>query len=459
MPPNPHHPQLRTPWSGSDRLLARVLAQPLQQFVRTEAAGGMVLLAAAVAALVWANSPWSSSYEQVWNTELAVRIGNWQLTHVLRDWVNDLAMALFFFVAGLEIKRELAHGELRSARSASLPVACAIGGMAAPAAIFLALNAGTAGARGWGVPMATYIAFSLGVLALPGKRLPTSMKVFLLTLAIVDDIGAIMVIALFYSADISPIWLGVAVACAGAILAVRRIGVHSLIPYLALAALMWFATLESGVHATIAGVVLGLLTPARPLQHPATVQRVAIDRLDNSHLRDEVADEEDETSLLEVASLTTDAVSPLGRLERRLHPWSSFVVLPLFALSNAGVAVSRETVSALPTNRPSVGIIVGLVVGKPVGIMAAAVVAVWVVGARLPSLASWGDLAGAGALAGIGFTVSLFVAGLGFDGAEADQARLAVLVSSVIAGALGAAVLSTRRRTHEELDPRLAPDH
>lgn len=449
----PHQPKLITPWSHSDSLVARVLAQPVQAFLRTEAASGLVLLSAAAAALAWANSPWSGSYEQLWATDFSLQVGGWELQHSLRDWVNDLAMALFFFVAGLEIKRELVHGDLRSARSATLPIACAIGGMVVPAGIFLALNAGGSGARGWGIPMATDIAFSIGVLALVGKRTPPSLKVFLLTLAIVDDIGAIVIIAIFYSSDLSLPWLAGAAGSVVAIVGLRRIGVQSLVPYVMLAGLLWLFTLESGVHATIAGVVLGLLTPARPLQHPATVQGVAVDRLSAAHLQNEVSDEQDETTLLEVSSLTSAAVSPLGRLERRFHPWSSFLVLPIFALANAGIALSGEIVSSLWTSSVSLGIFVGLLVGKPIGIMAAALVAVRFGGARLPARAGWTEVLGAGVLAGIGFTVSIFIAGLAFDGAHENEAKLAILAASVLAGAVGAGLLLVRRVPESSTDP------
>jgi NhaA family Na+:H+ antiporter len=257
------HDDLTAPWAQSDRFVPRVVAQPLQQFLQTEAAGGVVLLIAAVIAVVWASSPWSTSYDELWSTEITVGTAGFQLTENLRHWVNDLAMALFFFVAGLEIKRELVHGDLRRARTAMLPIVCALGGMIVPALLFLAFNAGGDGAKGWGIPMATDIAFSIGVLALVGRRAPVSLKVFLLTLAIVDDIGAILVIALFYSSGIKLAWLCTAFGVAMLIVVLRHLGVRSLIPYAILAAALWLATFESGIHATIAGVVLGLLTPAR----------------------------------------------------------------------------------------------------------------------------------------------------------------------------------------------------
>jgi Na+:H+ antiporter, NhaA family len=452
MPLHAEHDDLTAPWARSDRLVPRVLAHPVQRFLDTEAAGGVVLLVAAVVALAWASSPWSASYEQLWSTELTVGTAGVHLTESLRHWVNDLAMGLFFFVAGLEIKRELVHGDLRKARTAMLPILCAVGGMVVPALLFLAFNAGGPGVRGWGIPMATDIAFSVGVLALVGRRTPASLKVFLLTLAIVDDIGAIVVIALFYSSGVSLAWLAGAAGIVVAIAVLKRIGVRSLVPYVVLAAALWLVTFESGVHATIAGVVLGLLTPARPLQRPAAVAEVAADRLRDRHLTDDTDEERDETSMLQVSSLTAQAVSPVGRLQHHLHPYSSFVVLPLFALANAGVDLTPDSGSGMPTSPVALGIIIGLVVGKPLGILLAALVATKLLKGSLPAHAGWVELAGVGLLAGIGFTVSLFVTGLAFTGTLEVEAKLAILVASVLAGGCGAALLALRSTSHPLVD-------
>jgi NhaA family Na+:H+ antiporter len=441
----------KVPWSSSNGLVARAVAQPLQQFIRLEAASGIVLAAGAMVALVWANSAWSGSYTQLWQTPISLGIGSFHIEEDLRHWVNDLAMALFFFVAGLEIKRELVHGQLRSPRAAALPIACAIGGMVVPAAIYLAFNASDpATAKGWGVPMATDIAFSIGVLTLLGRRVPASLKVFLLTLAIVDDIGAIVVIAVFYSAGVSLAWLVTAVAAVLVIVVLRQAQVRWLAPYVVLAAVVWLALFESGVHATIAGVVLGLLTPAHPLHHPAEVHDAVSGYLGSEGLDDELQDESDESAFLRIAHTATEGVSPLARLEHRLHPWSSFVVLPLFALANAGVSFAEG--GAGLTSRLTLGIGLGLVMGKPLGVLAAAWLATKVFGARLPAHAGWPELAGAGMLAGIGFTVSLFVTGLAFEPAIADQAKIAVLGASCLAGLVGAAFLLARP-TSDPLTP------
>jgi len=357
-------------------------------------------------------------------------------------------MALFFFVVGLEIKRELVHGDLRHARTAMLPILCALGGMVVPALLFLAFTAGGPGARGWGIPMATDIAFSIGVLALVGRRTPASLKVFLLTLAIVDDIGVILVIAVFYSSGVAFSWLGASACTVLAIVVLKRLGVRSLVPYTVLAAALWVTALESGVHATIAGVVLGLLTPARPTQPPSAVAEAAAARLQDRHLSDDSEDEADETSLLEVSSLTAEAVSPVARLQQRLHPYTSFVVLPLFALANAGVDLTPGTGAPSLTSPVALGVIVGLVIGKPLGILAAALLAHRLLRVPLPAHAGWVEVAGVGMLAGIGFTVSLFVTGLAFTGPLADEAKVAILVASVIAGLLGAGFLVMRSTSH-----------
>lgn len=446
----PERSPLKSPWSSSDRLVARTVAQPLQQFLRTEASSGIVLATCALIALVWANSPWADSYSTLWETQFTLGVGSFHIEEDLRHWVNDLAMALFFFVAGLEIKRELVHGQLRTPRAAALPIACAVGGMVVPAAIYLAFNAGDPTiAKGWGVPMATDIAFSIGVLTLLGRRVPASLKVFLLTLAIIDDIGAIVVIAVVYSTGVSLSWLVVALATILTIVVLQRMQVRWLAPYVALAAITWLALFESGVHATIAGVVLGLLTPAHPFHRPAEVHHAVSDYLSAEGFDDDLTDETDEASFQRIAHTANEGVSPLARLEGRLHPWASFGVLPLFALANAGVALTGgfDLTSGL-----TLGIGLGLVVGKPIGVLAAALIATKAFGARLPANAGWPELAGVGMLAGIGFTVSLFVTGLAFDPINADQAKIAVLGASCIAGCLGAALLLARP-TSDPLTP------
>ncbi|HNU02468.1 MAG TPA: Na+/H+ antiporter NhaA [Acidobacteriota bacterium] len=437
---------LGRPWSASDQAIPRRIVRPLQDFLHTEVAGGALVLGAAVIALVWVNSPLGSAYHALWHTPLEFRLGPLQLGGDLHHWVNDLLMALFFFVVGLEIKRELILGELRDPKAAALPVICALGGMIVPAALYLALAAGTPAAAGWGIPMATDIAFSLGVLALLGARVPPSLKVFLLTLAIADDIGAILVIALFYSGGIAWVWLGAAAGACAAVVILQRIQVRSLVPYLVLAAGLWLSLYKAGIHPTIAGVVLGLLTPVWPFHKPAAAADAARGILDGVGAMP--PGEARHSALLEVAGLAREAVPPLARLQAVLHPWSAWVVLPIFALANAGVSFGGMSLATVLREPAAGGVILGLVVGKPVGILAAAALAVVLRLGRLPTGADWRDVAGVGALAGIGFTVSIFIDGLAFaDPIIVDAAKMGILLASLAAGVLGAAILGLRRRS------------
>ncbi len=422
-----------------DALPGRRLPRVVRQFLRTEAAGGIVLLVAAVAALTWANSPWSGSYRSLWATEVSIRLGRFGLTEDLRHWVNDGLMAIFFFVVGLEIKRELVRGDLRDPRTAAMPAIAAAGGMVVPALLFLVVNAGGEGSRGWGIPVATDIAFALGVVALFGSRVPVALKLFLLTLAIVDDIGAIVVIALFYAGDLEPGFLATAFGLVAVMVGLRRAGVVWSPPYFLLGVGVWLATHASGVHATIAGVALGLLAPARALT-PGTVAREWV-----ADLGDEPTPAEFDT----MTRLARTSVSPAERLEHLLHPWTSFLVVPLFALANAGVVIEAGAFDAPGTLRLSAGVAVGLVVGKVVGITLAAWLAVRTGVGRLPEHTTWPMLLGVGFVAGIGFTVSLFISELAFDdGVLQDAAKIGVLGASTLSALLGAAALlrATRQR-------------
>ena len=426
-------------WLSSDRALARLIARPLRIFLATEAAGGLVLLAATLVALAWANSPLRDTYASFWATELRLSLGPFELSEDLRHWINDALMAVFFFVVGLEIKRELVAGELNRWRRAALPVLAAIGGMVVPATFYLVLNAGGEGAAGWGIPMATDIAFAVGVLALLGDRIPSGLKVFLLSLAIVDDIGAIVVIALFYSGGIALGWLTAAGAGLLAIVGLRRLRVLWVPAYVVVGTFVWLATFRSGVHATIAGVALGLLTPAR-----ATDPDGFDDVIDNAS---RLPVEPDAESLRAIAKQGMETVSVAERLEHLLHPWTSFVVIPLFALANAGLVLSVESARAGLTSRVTLGIIVGLIAGKVIGIAAMSWLAIRLKLGEAPVGVRWRHLVGAAAVAGIGFTVSLFITGLAFDDAAlVDAARLGVLSGSIVAGLLGALILGRPAR-------------
>jgi Na+:H+ antiporter, NhaA family len=436
---------LRAPFSRSDRLVPRVVLRPLQEFLRTSTSGGSVLLLAVLVALIWANSPWRDAYDRLWLTGLSIHLGGWGLDEDLRHWLNDGLMTLFFLLVGLEIKRELTIGELREWRAAALPMIAAIGGMVVPALLYVAVNVGGAGSKGWGVPMATDVAFALGALTLAASFAPANLKPFLLTLAIVDDIGAILVIAVFYSGGVRWPPLGVAALLLVLIATLRRVHVRSMTVYGLLAVVLWYAVLRSGVHPTIAGVSLGLLTPAVPFQRPRAVSdeahRTADETVDDPHPPDA-----DSHWWLRLAWLSREAVSPLARIEHALLPWSSFVILPLFALANTGVELSGSTLRQAATSRVTLGVVLGLVGGKLVGIWLASFLAVKLGVGKLPDGVGWGPVVGLAATAGIGFTVSLFVAGLAFDDATLlDEAKVGILVGSLIAGVLGHTLL---RRAH-----------
>lgn len=430
-------------WLASERPLARLVGRPVAAFLKVEAAGGIVLLAAALTALFWANSAWAETYEQFWTTEVTLEIGQFALAEDLRHWVNDALMAVFFLVVGLEIKYELVCGELRDPRRAAVPIAAALGGMAVPAAIYAVLNATGDGAAGWGIPMATDIAFALGVLAVLGRRIPSPARVFMLTLAIVDDIGAITVIAIFYTADVSLGWLAVAVAGIAAVGVLRRMRVWSLSVYIVIGTVVWLGTYQSGIHATIAGVILGLMAPAKPLldqqQARAYARQYSPERLSAEALR-------------KYRFLLGESVSVAERLERGLHPWSSYVVLPAFALANAGIDLRGGVLGEALESNVTLGVVAGLVLGKLVGITATSWIAVRLRLGRLPAGIGWDALAGLALVAGIGFTVSLFITGLAFDPVSelAADAKVGVLGGSVIAAGLGVAILlaaDARRRT------------
>ncbi|HXU24516.1 MAG TPA: Na+/H+ antiporter NhaA [Tepidiformaceae bacterium] len=391
--------------------VARALIQPVQAFVATEASGGVVLLVATIAALVWANSPWGSQYTELWARHFSFEFARIALRMDLEQFVNDALMAVFFFVVGLEIKRELLSGELASPRKAMLPVAAAFGGMLVPALIFTAWNFGGRGAHGWGIPMATDIAFALGVLALLGRRATFPLKVFLLALAIVDDLGAILVIAVFYTDHIVLAAAGWAIVLAAAIVVLLLMGFRSKPVYLILALLFWLAVYKSGIHATIAGVVLAALTPAGA-RRPRGDQGEPVEEVDSS----------------------------LDRLERLLHPWVSYLIVPVFALANAGLVLSSELVRDASTSHITLGIAMGLVVGKPVGVVLFSWLALRFGGARLPDGMTTYQLIGGGLLAGIGFTVSLFVTGLAFSDVQlTNDAKAGIFAASLIAGVLGCA--------------------
>ena len=424
-------------------LIVRRMLDTFQQFAHDQSSGGLVLLACTALALAWANSPWSASYFHLWETPITIGAPGFGLTESLHHWINDGLMAVFFFMVGLEIKREMLVGELSSLRQAALPIAAAVGGMLVPAALYAVLNAGGPGESGWGIPMATDIAFALGVLALLGPRVPLALKVFLAALAIVDDIGAVLVIALFYTASLSWVSLAVGAAVLVALAVINRAGVRHPMPYALLGVVLWVAFLKSGIHATIAGVLLAMTIPARRRIAP----QAFVDTVHENLAAFEVACGP-ETSVTTNSALQEaverienaceGAQTPLMRMEHALHGVVAFGIMPLFALANAGVRVVGGGVADSLANPVTLGVIAGLVVGKPLGITLASWAAVRVGVAVLPTGASWQLLHAVSWLGGIGFTMSLFIAGLAFpDTATLDAAKIGILAASVVAGLAG----------------------
>ena len=429
-------------WLHSQRFIPRRFIRPALRFTQVEASSGIVLLVAAVIAVIWANSTFGDTYEELWETVFKIELGSFHLEETLRDLVNDGLMAIFFLVVGLEIKRELFVGELRDPKAAALPVFAALGGMVVPALLYLAFVAGEGGeaTRGWGIPMATDIAFSIGVVALLGSRVPVGAKLFLLALAIVDDIGAIAVIAVFYTDDLSFPWLAAAITTLVIMWAAQKGGIRAWAFYWPMGIVAWFFLLESGVHATLAGVALGLMTPARPMYSDEEYHRKATYVLDtyspepeSPHGRDRIDHE-----ARQLASIANESIAPLNRLEYLLHPWSSFLIVPLFALANAGVRFGGVDIVDALTSPVALGVAIGLLVGKIVGISAFTALAVRLGLGRLPRHATWTHMFGLAALAGIGFTVSLFVTGLAFnDPVLTDLAKIGIFAGSGIAGLIG----------------------
>jgi len=417
-----------------------------QQFMLTSISSSKLLLLATIVALIWANSPWAAQYFGLWNTELGISIGSFELQEDLAHWVNDGLMVIFFLVVGLEIKREVLIGELRSPRRAALPIAGALGGMIVPAIIYTLFNMGHPGAHGWGIPMATDIAFALAILAVVGNRIPNGLRVFLTALAIVDDLGAVVVIAIFYTSDLNLTSFFWAMAMFVLLIIVNRLGIYFLPVYAVLGIAMWLFMLDSGVHATIAGVLLAMTIPATARVDvpgylaavPARLREIA-QGIDG--VRDDIADIDQQAAIDEIDRLTEGLQSPLEKVANRFAAPVSFVIIPIFALANAGVAFFGD--SPPHFDRVAFGVFLGLFLGKQIGITLASFVAVKARLAAMPDGGSWNLLWGVAILGGIGFTMSLFVAELAFDDASLlASAKVGIFAGSILSAIVGFAILN-----------------
>ncbi len=438
-------------WRSTNRFVPRVVVRPLQRLMAVETSSAALILLATVTALVVANTPLLASYERFWGSHLALDVGGFHLLDLsLHELVNDGLMTLFFLLVSLEIKREMVFGELRDPRAAVLPIIAAVGGMVVPALIYVAFNAGRPSAGGWGIPMATDIAFAVAVLTSLGSRVPVGARLFLLTLAIVDDLGAILVIALFYSGGLSPGWLVAAAATVAAAVLLTRIRVRALWVFIALGLAGWYALHESGVHATIIGVAFGMITPAYALLPPQAYPAVAAALVKEVVVRNDdgvvTADEHElnDHTLREIRRLSRETQSPLHRIETRLTPYVAFGIVPLFAFANAGLPFPHVPVSQWATDPVVLGVFLGLVVGKTVGIFTAGWLTVRSGLARYPTGMTQAHLFGVSMTAGIGFTVAIFVANLAFDEQHTiEMAKLGIMLASLLAAIAGYAILRT----------------
>lgn len=426
------------------------LIRPFKEFTRAEASSGILLIICTVIALIWANSGISDSYFHLWHTKISVGVENFKLDYSLHHWINDGLMAVFFFVVGLEIKREFLVGELSTARQAILPVAAALGGMVVPAVIYVIFNAGGIGESGWGIPMATDIAFVIGLMALLGSNVPTNLKIFITALAIADDIGAVLVIAFFYTANLSFTALAAGAGIYVILLIANRLGVRNILFYIVFGLALWLAFLLSGVHATVAGVLLAFVVPATSRYNTKDFLVNGKELLEEFDLEGEegpnvLANEERQNIVQTLESTCRRVLTPLQRFEHSLNPWVSFFIMPVFALANAGVPLQEDFFESL-VNEVSLGIIAGLFIGKQVGIFIFSWLAVKMNIASLPSKVSWKHIYGAGILAGIGFTMSLFITNLAFTSEELTNiAKVGILAASLLSGVVGYILLRFTR--------------
>jgi len=436
-------------WLGSNRRLAKTIGRPVRKFLGIEASSGILLVIAALVALIWANSPWSNSYHDLWDTEIMISFGDSiSLEHhghplTLGQFVNDVLMVLFFFVVGLEIKREMVTGHLKKFRDALLPMIAAVGGMVVPAVIFFVFNSSGEASDGWGIPMATDIAFAIGVVSLLGPRVPSAMKIFLLTLAIVDDIGGILVIAFFYTEDLASGWLFVSALTVFGVIVLKKLNVRYTPVYIAFGFLLWYSLFESGVHATIAGVIMGLLAPATALINDTNTVSEAV--------QPAMQAQTDFSGLRKATFHLNESVPITERFENLLHPLTGFLIVPIFALANAGVEISSDSLSDAASSGVTRGVVAGLVIGKIAGVSLFTFVAVRLRVSTLPNGSNFRHILGISAIAGIGFTVSMFMTALAYDNVILqDEAKVGILLASALAALIGLFLLRSVKVVAQE---------
>ncbi len=431
--------KLYAPWEKA----FKKVSTPFEHFLHAQTTTGIVLMFMTVLALILANSPLADTYAHIFHTKIDFNVGSWKLSHTVHHWINDGLMAIFFFMIGLEIKREIMVGELSNVKVAILPILAAIGGMLFPALIYVSINSGTEGAVGWGIPMATDIAFAISALVLLGKRVPPALITFLVALAIVDDLGAVLVIALFYTEQIHTLPLALAGVSFLIMVAFNRFGIPTILPYFIVGLFMWFFMLESGVHATIAGVIAALAIPSKPKRTPGSFRedsKVLLDEYDSYPIDEKDGmNERQKAILLKLQSNINDISTPAARLEKELHLPVALIVIPLFALANAGIAMDFSSISTTIMTPVSMGIIAGLILGKVLGIFGVAWLAIKLKLADLPKGSSMNQIFGVAFLGGIGFTMSIFVADLAFIGNSEliFQAKVGILAASLFAGLFG----------------------
>ncbi|KIO76733.1 Na(+)/H(+) antiporter NhaA [Pedobacter lusitanus] len=418
---------------------------PVSRFIHLEYTGGIVLFLSVLVAIIWANSPFHESYHHLWDIKFSIGFDGYMLNKPLHIWINDGLMALFFFVIGLELKREFMEGELSTLKKASLPMMAALGGMLVPAIIFFCINKGLDSEHGWGIPMATDIAFALALLSMAGKHIPASVKVFLSALAVADDLGAVLVIAFFYTSNLNFVPLGIAAIFLLILIAGNKLGIRSSAFYLLIGIAVWIGFLLSGVHATIAGVLVAFTIPAvtkiNENNFSENLRKLSFDfeqEIPNGGL---LTTSEQHRTIEQVKQLTLAAETPLQKIEYALHPWVAFVIMPLFALANAGIVIGADFFTAL-VNPVSIGVISGLIIGKFAGVLLFTWLMVKTKLAQLPDQANWKHITGVALLAGVGFTMSLFISNLAFENPEfIEQAKYGILIASLIAGVLGITML------------------